>query len=377
MKVALTSRFLAPTGGTEMQMLQMSRELASRGHQIDLLYNQAGELNSDFEAFCHSMSKVPTFYFSKNRAPQDLLHLAPAVWASVRARPDVVYVNTESEMVFGLLAGFASRAPAVCHLHGTVLTKEEIEAGMTPRLFARARAVIACSEFVRNQFLEAGVDPEKITAVHNGIDLSQYPPATDTQRLEARRTLGLPEDAFITLFMGRLEVEKGIDVLLDAWRHLDLSPDSARLLIVGSAGLFSSAEGRLEALQDAAPPGCDWLPMRRDVLTPLHAADVLVMPSMWNEAFGRVVVEGLAAGLPSVASRVGAVPEILSGFLADFIFEKGSSTELADRLASLVDWRTKRPELGQQCAQVAAERFGIATMVDKVEAVLQRAVGDS
>jgi glycosyltransferase involved in cell wall biosynthesis len=320
---------------------------------------------------------VPTFYFSKNRAARDLFHLAPAVWATVRARPDVVYVNTESEMVFGLLAGLASRAPAVCHLHGTGLSREEIQAGMTPRLFARARAVIACSEFVRGQFLEAGVDPAKITAVHNGIDLAQYPPATGTQRVEARRALGLPEDAFITLFMGRLEVEKGIDVLLDAWRHLALSPDSARLLIVGSAGLFSSAEGRLEALKDAAPPGCDWFPVRRDVLTPLHAADALVMPSMWNEAFGRVVVEGMAAGLPSVASRVGAVPELLTGAMAEFIFEKGSSTELADRLASLVEWRTKRPELGQQCSQFAAERFSIELMVDRVEKVLVKAVGDS
>ena len=70
-----------------------------------------------------------------------------------------------------------------------------------------------------------------------GSNLRDYPPATADQRKAARRDLGLPEDGFVTLFFGRLEREKGVDLLLKAWRRLALPPDRACLLVVGSTNL--------------------------------------------------------------------------------------------------------------------------------------------
>jgi glycosyltransferase involved in cell wall biosynthesis len=366
-RIALATNYLTPTGGIELQMLQMSRELSRRGHRIDLLYNRNGELHSEFQEFCYTMSEVPTFISSRKWDIRGHIRLLPAVWAAVRTRPDVVHVVGLDQLGFGLVSGLISRAPVVCNLVG--LSSSTIMAGMMPRLCVRADRFVACSSFVRNQFIEAGIDPAQITVVHNGIELEEYPPATVDQRAAARRIFGLPEDAFVTLYFGRLEAEKGVEVLLEAWRHLALPPDRARLLVVGSAAPDGNPEGRVQDLQSMAPPGCHWLPGRRDVITPLHAADVVAVPSMY-EAFGRVVVEGLAAGLPVVASRVGGIPEILDGDLDAFLFERGSAVELAERLASLVDWRNERPSLGERCT-ASAERFGIGRMVDEVERILR------
>jgi glycosyltransferase involved in cell wall biosynthesis len=373
MEITLTTPDFRPVSGIQLQMLQMSRELARRGHRIDLLFNEdEGELRPEFESFCASMSEVPTFRFDRHKAFSTFVHLLPAIRATVRAKPDVIWVNQEYQLQLGLMSGLVARAPVICHLHGCDLSPEEIRASMIPRLAARAQRLIACSENVRNQFIDGGIDPQKIVTIHNGIALGDYPPATEAQRTAARQELGLPLDAFVTLFLGRLESVKGVEVLLNAWRQLAFPPEEARLLVVGSA-VYLDTEARARELRDLAPPGCHWLPSRRDVLTPLQAADVIVVPSLWPEAFGRVVVEGLAAGLPVVASRVGGIPEILGGDLDELLVEPGSVEELREKLTSLIDWRRNRPDLGELCSR-AAERFSIERMVDGVESVLRDAV---
>ncbi|HVB92669.1 MAG TPA: glycosyltransferase family 4 protein [Acidimicrobiales bacterium] len=371
MQLVLSAKWVTIGGGVEMQTLQMSRELALRGHRIDLLFNRDGDLGPEFRSFCHSMSQVPTFRFSRKRALRDLVSLTPAVRAAVRAHPEVVYISQPDHLAFGLLSGMLSRSPVVCHLHGWTQT------GLIPRLASHANRLIACSEFVRDRAIESGVPPQKVVVVHNGVNLKDYPPATAEQRSKARRALGLPDDAFVCLFFGRLDTEKGIEVLLNAWRHLGLAADRARLLIVGSPSLVSDPQARLRELHAMAPTGCAWLPMQRDVVTPLQAADVVAVPSNWDEPFPRVVLEGMAAGLPVVASRVGGIPEALTGEMASFLFERASEDELADRLASLVDWRKDRPDLGLQCSAHIAGRFEIEGMVDGVERVLFDAVGGS
>jgi glycosyltransferase involved in cell wall biosynthesis len=366
-RLLMNTSSIGVVDGVALQTFQVSKELAGRGYPIDLLFNQDGELRPEWESFCHSMRQVPTFRFSRTRAVRGLIGLTPAVRAAVRARPDVIYVNSPEALVFGLCSGLVARARVVCHLHG------DFPSPMLSRLAGRAHRIIAVSEFLRSQYISYGVAPSKVVTIHNGITLGDFPPATDQQRTAARRKLDLPEDVFIALFFGRLDDVKGIDVLLRAWAQLGLPADRARLLIVGSVIQQRDPEGTLRELQASAPPGCHWLPMQRDVVTPLHAADVVAVPSLYDDPFPRTVLEGLAAGLPVVASRVGGIPEMLDGDFSPFLFERGSDSELADRLASLVNWRRDRPDLGQRCSAHVAERFGIGQMVDQIERLLQDA----
>jgi glycosyltransferase involved in cell wall biosynthesis len=354
--------------GVELQAFQMSRELARRGYQIDLLFNQDGELGPEWRSFCHSATQVPTFSFSRKRAVRDVIQLAPAVRAAVHARPDVVYVHSENWLPFALSSGLIARAPVVCHLH------KAFQRPTFSRLAARVHRLIAVSEYLRDVYIGVGVAPSQVVVVHNGIDVGDYPPATEVQRAAARRELGLPEDVFVALFFGRLDPEKGTEVLLKAWRDLALPVDRARLLIVGSPTVSPDPDARLKDLEALEPPGCHWLPMRLDVVTPLHAADVVAVPSLFEDPCPRTVLEGLAAGLPVVGSRVGGIPEMLDRDLTPFLFERGSDSELGDLLASLVNWREDRPELGRQCSAHAAERFDIGHMVDGIERVLEDAV---
>ena len=104
------------------------------------------------------------------------------------------------------------------------------------------------------------------------------------------------------------------------------------------------------------------------MVTPLHAADVAVVPSIWEEPFGRTVIEGLSTGRPVLASRGGGIPEILDGPMARFLFGRGDADDLARLIGEVREWRTTEPELAEACAGLVRERFSLAAMVDRVEA---------
>ena len=143
------------------------------------------------------------------------------------------------------------------------------------------------------------------------------------------------------------------------------------LLDSSSTGPNAWLERELTRL-DPATYRC--FPITRDVVPFLHACDVVAFPSLLPEAFGRVAVEGMATGRPVMASRVGAVPEILSGPMSRFLVEPGSVEELATRLAGLLDWRRDEPGLGDECADWVTRRFPFEAHVDGLEGILQQQV---
>jgi len=186
---------------------------------------------------------------------RDLVRMAPAVVAAARKKPDVVYPNRFAEIVWAVAAGRLSGAPVVCHLHEI----RHARPGSFPN--EHVRRFIAVSEFLKGQWVEIGLNPDLIDVVHNGVSSDQYPAGGKEERASARARLGLPQEGFIALYFGRLDPEKGIDVLLDAWRRLGLGGEEGRLLLVGSPSTHLRDGNRyVEGLQANAPPGCIWLP---------------------------------------------------------------------------------------------------------------------
>jgi glycosyltransferase involved in cell wall biosynthesis len=107
--------------------------------------------------------------------------------------------------------------------------------------------------------------------------------------------------------------------------------------------------------------------MRSDVVGPLHAADVVVVPSVYAEPFGRVVIEALSTGRPVIASSIGGIPEILTGDLARFLVPAGDVTALTRKLGELLDWRTRDERLAEACVDHVRQHFSKSSMVDAIE----------
>jgi glycosyltransferase involved in cell wall biosynthesis len=108
----------------------------------------------------------------------------------------------------------------------------------------------------------------------------------------------------------------------------------------------------------------------------LHAADVVVLPTICDEGFPRVIVEAMATGRPALASRIGGIPELLTGEFERFLMEPGDAGMIASALDSLVGWQQREPELAGRCSAHIRDHFSLDRLVEGVERSLTAAAGE-
>lgn len=180
--------------------------------------------------------------------------------------------------------------------------------------------IICVSKFVENGLKNIGLKNTKV--IYNGVDLECFFPAGGS-----RKILGIPESVFMLLYVGRLSPEKGINILLKSFKRLKIP--NKKLYIIGSGPLERLCKIYSKINRDIIFLG------RVDIQTLrlyYSASDLLVMPSLWSEAFGMVLIESMACKTPVVASCVGAIPEIVdhgkNGFLVKKITPEGFRKEI-------------------------------------------------
>jgi glycosyltransferase involved in cell wall biosynthesis len=326
---------------------------------------------------CRSVTTVPTL---RGREGQRF-HRAALLRAALGARRaaadvDVVYLNDDRHAFVGGALSRLPRRALVCHLRLPVTTARTRQDRLGLPLVDR---FIAVSAATRDEYVADGFAPGKLDVVHNGIDPGRFPFGTAERRAAARAALGL-EDQFTVVFAGRLDHAKGIETLLDAWAALGLAPDEGRLVLAGEARNHRSAaeaEAYVASLRARAPAAtCLWLGRTDDVVPLFSAADVVALPSVFPEPFGRVLVEALACGRPAVGSAVGGIPEILTGELAAGVVPPGDPAALAAALDRLRGWPSRDPSLAERCRAHVEQRFTLDRTIEGVEAVLERAVAD-
>jgi len=166
-----------------------------------------------------------------------------------------------------------------------------------------ADAVVAVSRNLADIALALGAAAEKVHVLHNGIDLGQF---HIRERSESQHALGLPLQGPVALFVGNLLPVKGLDILLHALSRLK----TGMLYIAGEGPLRGALLRQVATLSLGERVRFLGTVGRADLVIWMNAADVLVLPSR-NEGCPNVVLEAMACGTPVVASRVGAVPDLL------------------------------------------------------------------
>lgn len=185
---------------------------------------------------------------------------------------------------------------------------------------------IALNEFCRGKFIEGGLPEERVVVKPNFVDF-----AAPQQVSRA----GL-------LFVGRLSAEKGLSTLA---RAMELLPDAQ--LRVGGDG---PEAGLLDGMAGVTKLGGLSSDMVRHEMS---RAAALVVPSIWYETFGLVVIEAFACGTPVIASRIGALAELVRDGETGLLFEPGNSRDLADKIA----WAQAHPEQMMAMGRNARAQF--------------------
>lgn len=184
-------------------------------------------------------------------------------------------------------------------------------------------------------------------------------------RAEVRRILGIGPDAKIVLFVGRLERQKNVLFLLEAFAILGEKSPGASLVMIGTGSQQREVEERTRSYRLEDRVRLLGRKSPAEIACWMNAADVLVLPSVW-EAFGIVGLEAMACGTPVVASRVGGMPDLIvdgeTGYLVDPLNPKAFAEAAAQGL--------QRSSLMRQQCRARAEPFTTKVMSERIRTEL-------
>jgi glycosyltransferase involved in cell wall biosynthesis len=218
--------------------------------------------------------------------------------------------------------------PLVVKVHGSdvnTLTRVPMRGVMMKRAFRTARRIVAVSSHLKQRLGTIGVSPEKIEVILNGVDKTLFHPI---DKREARRRLGHELDGRRILFIGNLVRVKGVGYLIEAMRRL---PENVYLDIVGAGELKKELRIVADRCGLADRIRIQGERTHQDIPYWLSAADVFCLPSI-SEGCPNVVLEALACHVPVVASRVGALPDIVTSDACGTLVEPGDPEALAAAL---------------------------------------------
>ena len=298
----------------------------------------------------------------------DLISLARLVATLKRLKPRLVQAGTPKAGLLGMIAAYFLRVPIrVYYLHGLpMLTAQGLQRLIlrtTERLAcAMATHVVCVSHSIRHELVTAGLCPLPKAIViadgsSNGVDTRWFDRTRlpESTRKQVRFRLGIPQNALVVGFIGRIGREKGICELQRAWRELRERCPAAHLLVVGPPEETDPVpeETRLALAADPRVhlPGADW-----DTAPLYLAMDLFCLPSH-REGFPNVLLEAAAMELPVVAFRVPGVVDAVEDGVTGRLVTALNVKELAETLGDYLRDATLRRRHGQAARQRVTERF--------------------
>lgn len=399
MKVLLCHNHYQQAGGEDHSFAAEGRLLESRGHAVVryTVHNDVIETMSRWETARKTIWNRETFHAVRGlirREQPAVMHatntfplLSPSIYAAARAEGVAVVQSLRNYRLMCVNSYFL-RDGKVCE---DCLGRTFPWPGVVHRCYRDSRAAsavvalmtgghrvagtwnrhvdrfFAVSAFTRTKYVQAGFPADRISVKPNFID----PDPGEGKG-----------DGGYAVFVGRLSPEKGIEAMLDAWSRLSRP---VPLKIIGDGPMSSVIETAA-----ARNPSIVWLGAKKpaDVLALVGMASFLVMPSIWYETFGRTIIEAFATGTPVIASRLGAMEELVEDGRTGLLFEAGNGADLAaavDRMTAGSQAAAMRPaardaylarytaepnyrmllEIYERAIQHAAARSRSATSIDR------------
>lgn len=359
-------------GGQELSLLEVCRGLSQRGHKISLLYLKSGDLIEQYQTFCSNIIQIHDYHLDRKNI-QRLFNFIVDIFKVPVGENAVVYGNRYHDVFFGYILALFHKASFVCHLR--LPPPAGVDRQQATGLQG-AKRFITISQQTKLDWVQSGlIEEEKLDVVYNTINSEKFKPPKNF--IQTRKEWNLPLDTKVISYIGRLDREKGLETLITAFALLHKHKPNTQLLIAGKP--LSTEKNYQDYLEQLCSDlgitqSVNFLGHMSNPVTLYQVSDITVVPSIWPEPFGRVLIESMACGTPVVASRTGGIPEILTGAFQSGLFEPGNAEELCDRLINRLNWRDTSPQLGKQCRDYVLSTFRYDHMVNNIENVLLKSI---
>jgi len=323
-------------GGVERGVLDLSEGLMARGHRVSVV-SAGGALVEPLTRMGAAHHTLPI----GEKSPAALWSTLPALIRLIRSTGvDVVHARSRVPAWIGLAAARRAQRPFVTTAHGFYKPHP------ASRVMVWGRVVIAPSEALGRYLIEQfHLPPHRLRIIPRGVNLTQF-------RFQPSSEYSAGGSWRIGLF-GRVSPIKGHEIALRAVARLRAEGLPVTVCFAGDPP-DSARRRQLEALSRALKmeQAVEWCGIRQDIPELIASVDVVVVPSVYPESFGRGVIEAQAVGRPVVASRLGGLTELIHDRRTGLLVPPGDPMALADAVKRFV----QDPALRGRCVEAARRR---------------------
>jgi glycosyltransferase involved in cell wall biosynthesis len=237
------------------------------------------------------------------------------------------------------------------------------------RIWARAlHATVSVNrdDYPARLVSEFGFSPARLAVIYNGVRIPERLPTEDECR-GARARLDCPDNAFVVAYVGRVSQEKGVRYAVEAL--VGCNP-RVHLLVAGEGNDLEAS--RTLAKRLGLGSRVRFLGYVSEPMPVFAAAHVAVVPSLWNEAFGRVVVEAMGCGIPVVATAVGGMQELFDDGVQGRFVPKANSSAIANAIDRLFEDPERRRQMGAASRELAVRRYSTQRVAAEYGALYDR-----
>lgn len=346
-------------GGIAKYVLTLAAALKKRGHNI-IVASSGGDLVGELEK-----SGIKHLYIGINTkselSPKIIFVLRDVLKIIKNNNIEIIHAHTRVTQVVAYLASKIAKVPYTATAHG--FYKKRLG-----RLFFKCFGdkTIAISEPVKNGIVETfKISPSDISTIHTGIDLVKFLKTySDEEKNRIKNKFGIKGSPIIGT-VGRLSEEKGQIYLLKAFKGvLENGFPEANLIIVGDGKIKEGLKNYVSVNNLGSK--VFFLGTVKDTPEILSILDIFTLPSL-KEGLGLSLIEAMAAGIPSVATLVGGIPDLIKNNESGILVSAEDETALCDGILKLLKNKDLAAKVASNGKAFAKENFSIDDMARKVE----------
>lgn len=388
----LTESFWPVLGGGETHIRDLSRRLVAGGWGADVLTRRTDAAwPPREEADGVAIERVGPSGPGRAKKYALAARVLPALVRRARRCDVLVVRGTRVLGLPGLLAGSWANRPVVLQpevngeMSGEVYTwGTALHLSLPRRLVSLlmegrnrflldAAAGVAMSRLIADEFAEAGFPRSRVAYIPHGVDTGRFRPPSPEEKAALRERLGIPGEALVVAYAGRLLRGKGLETLVEAFARVAAAHPRAHLMLVGSgAGQVLSNEDDLRdrVLRQGLSSRVTFTGRVDAVHDYLGASDVFAFPSEF-EALGLALIEAASCGLPCVGARTGGIVDVIADGRTGHLVPPGEVPALAEALSDLVADPARRAAFGAAGRAFVREHFDVERSVDRYRALFQ------
>lgn len=347
-------------GGTESHLVTLSKAMLAAGHEVAAVVRPETPIHN---ALLGSGVRLYSGVFRNAFDPRGIT----AVWRAISDFGPDWMVGSFSKEYWPLAIIARLRGVKLALFKHMDYPLRFLTHHFIPRL---AHRFIVISEHMRRNFIARGVDGNRIQMLYNPLDMDYFKP--DPQlRQTSRAQLGFSEDDIVVGFIGAMHPDKGQLPLCEALNQAMAVNPKIKAIWVGDGLVVNELKNNIR--NGGFKTHHIWHTWAKDVRPYYAALDMLAVPTIGNEAFGRVSIEAQAFGVPVICSNNGGLPETLKPGITGLLLPPGDINAWREAILNLADDKNSRVQLQNEGRCWIDNRFSTTAIVKQFTKLLEEA----